>query len=113
MRLLAAEKYSEASDFLWHEEDYPWPPEMLKAIVSDYRASREQSEIAKVTDPEHSFGGLEPRHEVRLSSIDPNYLGEAWYDMPILGKWCDLTATFFVKKQVEGAVLILQDFRVM
>lgn len=110
---MAAEKYSEASDFLWHEEDYPWPPEMLKAIVSDYRASREQSEIAKVTDPEHSFGGLEPRHEVRLSSIDPNYLGEAWYDMPILGKWCDLTATFFVKKQVEGAVLILQDFRVM
>lgn len=111
--LLADEKYSDASEYLLQEENVHWPPEMLKDIVSNYRASREQTEESKVSKPDDTSGGLTPRHDITLSSHNPEYLGEAWYDMPVLRKWSDLTATFLLKEHQDGALLILEDLRVM
>ena len=110
--LLADENYEGASEFLFHEKDYPWPPELLKEAITDYRAYENQVETTRITDPKYTHDGNEPRQDVTLSSFNPDYVAEAWYDLPVLGKWSDLTATFLFKKDLQGILFILEDLRV-
>ncbi|MBX3169378.1 MAG: hypothetical protein KF760_18405 [Candidatus Eremiobacteraeota bacterium] len=112
VNLLVEEKYTEASAYIVHEEGTVWPPEMLKEIITDY-SSRAQVNNPKVTDPATASGGPQPRHDIKMSSFNPKYVGEAWWDIPISGSWSDLTATFLVKEHEKGATLVLEDFRVM
>ena len=110
--LLADERYQEASAYLMHEEGLSWPAQMLEEIVADYSA-RAQAKKPVVTDPLQASGGPTPRHDVRMWSANPEYIGEIWWDLAISGSWSDLTATFLLKAHGNGAVLILEDFRVM
>lgn len=110
--LLAASNYQAAAAYLTQEANYPWTAEMLQQIIVEY-SERARAENPTVTDPHDATGGPSPRHDVRIDSPNPDYIGEIWWDLPISGRWSDLTATFRLKAHQNGAVLILEDLRVM
>ncbi|MBS2034111.1 hypothetical protein JST97_03940 [bacterium] len=111
--LLAREDYSSAAAFLGTEVDSEWTPDLLRKIIQDHRVHREQVGPSKVSRALETTGGLTPRHEVNFASEMENVLAEVWYDVPLLGEWSDLTATFLLKETVGGAYLVLENLHMM
>lgn len=108
INLLADEKYAQAAEFLLEEGECKWTAELLREVISNHQISNDQVSPSQVTRENETKGGLLPRHDI----IWDGFAGEAWYDMPLLGEWSDLTAVFAIKSSLAGAHLILEQLRV-
>jgi len=111
--LLANEDYVSAADFLQSEVDNEWTPDLLKGVIEGHRVHRDQIGHSIVSRPSETLKGLKPRQDVTFVSGRGQIVGEVWYDMPLLGEWSDLTATFLLLKTEGGSTLVLENLHMM
>ena len=110
---LSREDYDRAYARTAHDSYYEWTPELIRSVIEGYGLPEPHRSgvVFKVTDPNTAKG--KPYHrEIERNDVHDSVIAEAWYDLPLNGKWSDLTATFSVRL-VEGApTLILEQIHV-
>jgi hypothetical protein len=99
-----------------------WSAELLAQVIANYGSvePREDGRTSTVT-PIAAAVGAGPRFEVRWFNppitnrlgYAPDRLGHASFDLPLDGRWSDVTATFDILDLPGGAVLTLDDVHVM
>ncbi len=123
MDLLAEKKYSEAFDFTLHDQYYQWSPESIENIINGYGLPFDNEISEKCLVTKWNFAIHETsRHYKDIDLFDTpreytdlTYLviGDACYDLPIDGKWSDLTATFKILKSDYFTTLELNEIHVL
>ena len=115
--MLAEERYEEAYEFLSHHEQgyYGWTPELIATVIRNYGSVEPMRDGStyKVTPLETASGGPRPTHEVDRWGPDRGLVGEVWFDLPLNGKWSDLTATLGIRRDDDVLSLELHDIHVM
>ncbi len=111
--LLAEERYEQAYHFFVNSEHNPWhwSPQLLKRVIRTHGSYHEQ-EIDTVTALEKTTGGLEPRHDVNRDD-DNERQGYIWFDLPLNGKWSDLTAVLTFRVINQRLIIELESIEVM
>lgn len=125
---LANKDYDAAFAMTYHGPDEHWTPQLMQEVIEDYgsRVSPDSSvwsitpwETATidVQSPEPDWD-VQPSHDVHWSDepnmdLDPPLLGYVWFDLPVGGKWSDLTATFYILEIDDRLALELNDIHVM
>jgi len=110
--LLAEERYKEAYDFVVNPEHNPWhwSPQLLEKVIRSYGSYYKQ-EIYRVTPLAEAVSNRRPNHDVHRyrDGLD----GYVWFDLPLNGKWSDLTAVLTFRVNNERLVLELESIEVM
>ena len=107
MELLADEKYVEAYELTMHDPYYGWTPLLLESIISGYGLPYEPGEeVFKVTSPQiaivdssshvvyNDITFFEEPKKYSESMPEVKRIGCLFYDLPLNGKWSDLSVTF-------------------
>jgi hypothetical protein len=112
VRLLAEERYEEAYHFFVLTELNPWhwSPQLLKTLIQTH-GFYDKQELSTVTPVEKTTGGLEPAHAVHRYN-DGERRGYIWFDLPLNGKWSDLTAVLTFRVNNERLVIELESIEV-
>jgi len=107
VELLAKEEYEEAYRFFVSSEHnrWQWSPQLLKRIIRTYGGLYGDQEKFSITPVEKTSEGSEPRHDVHRDRKD-EHKGYVWFDLPLNGKWSDLTA--ILTFQVNGGSLVIE-----
>lgn len=114
---LADERFDEAMALLRPSDQ--WSPATVQTWIRNYGWHEPPADgsIYRVTDMATASGatGSFPRHEVdRLDRpATDGRVASVWFDLPLNGRWSDLTATFVVRQLDESLVLELADLHVM
>ena len=121
VNLLADEKYEQAYKLTDHDDYYKWTPRLIQAVIEGYGLPepRENGVVFKVTPIETAKGEKPPCHEVNFLDTSKNdeekcemIIGDVWFDLPLSGKWSDLTATFQIRQNLEHTFLVLNEIHV-
>lgn len=116
--LLIEERYTDAYDFLYHEErPSRWTPQLIATMIQNYGSLEppEGNEVFKVTSLEDvkvdppEFMPL--RHDVHRYEDEAE--GYIWFDLPLNGYASDLTATLDFLVRENHIVFTLTDIHVM
>jgi hypothetical protein len=112
--LLAAERYEEAFDYLYHTDDEHWTPQLMETVIHNYGSidRRRDGRTFRVTTLDTATGEAPLTHTVERYDSDP-VRGEVWFDLPLNGEWSDLTATVDFHQHGDVLMLQLNDIHVM
>jgi hypothetical protein len=108
LEALASEDYEHAYNMTAHDNRYAWTPSKIRLNIEGYGSVQKHSSGPfKITPIDSAKGGPDPRHDVhRLTDVkDGSPLADIWFDLPLNGKWSDLTATFAVYP-LEGQIIL-------
>jgi hypothetical protein len=124
MDLLASERYAEALDVVAHDPKLGWTPELLKDVINGYGLpwSSLGGTVHVVTDRRHAEAS-ETRlyenvdlfdHPLPIRHRIPGFvfIGGAWFDLPLDGKWSDLTASLDIVGAADHSFLELEEIQV-
>jgi len=117
--LLAEERYQDAYDALYHPVGDHWTPRLIETAIRTYGSIEPAATGTsyRVTPLETAIGELSPRHEVDRFDDMPGgvvgLVGMVWFDLPLNGRWSDLTATFYGERRDATLVVELNDIHVM
>ena len=115
--LLADERYEEAMALLLPSDK--WSPATVQTWIRNYGWYEPPADgsVYRVTNMATASGatGSFPRHEIdRLDHpATDGRVASLWFDLPLNGRWSDLTATFVVRQLDQDLVLELDDVHVM
>ena len=115
--LLADERYEEAMALLSPSDQ--WSPAMVQTWIQNYGWHEPPADgsVYRVTDLAAATGATAsfPRHEVDRFDhpAADGRVAAVWFDLPLNGRWSDLTATFVVRQLDQSLVLELDDVHVM
>jgi hypothetical protein len=84
-----------------------WNADLLCRVVTNYGHFDRPPGPHRVTSPAAAEG--DPVREVDRFA---NGVVEAWYNLPLDGRWSDLTATISVERRAADSVLHLRDIRI-
>ncbi len=115
--LLEIEDYHSAFNFTQHNTSMGWTAEIIKELIKSYG---DCEPLQKVTLFNNGLaidgaGNIHPatqRKEVDWAEDDADK-GDIWYDLNIDGYVSDLTATFWLEKQNDELIVILNDIHIM
>lgn len=117
--LLIEERYTDAYEFLYHEESlHGWTPALIATLIQNYGSPEppeSNEEVFKVTSLEDAK--VDPprymplRQDVHRYEDDPE--GYIWFDLPLNGYASDLTATLEFRVRNNHFVFELTDIHVM
>ncbi|MGH6922709.1 MAG: hypothetical protein ACRED5_02970 [Propylenella sp.] len=113
---LAAEEY-DAAFRMTSQKSPKMTPDLLKRLIEGYGWIETElgKPVYKVTSITEAPGLA--RHEVvryqETSSSTPNYMGYVWFDLPLNGRWSDLTVTFNILRRGANLFLELDTIHVM
>jgi len=110
VELLAGGRYAEALQLL--DARSHWTPELLERVIRNYGSPDPTADGStyRVTSLATATDDLRPRHEIeRYSSGRASVL----FDLPLNGRWSDLTACFDVEEGPTGLRLVLDDVHVL
>lgn len=115
---LKDENYQEALSLTLHDEYYQWTPELIENIINGYGSEYEDGATKyKVTDWRSASGQLGKTEVVLNEEVVKNggytQLGHAIHQMPLNGKWSDLSVVFRLVGYEEGAALLLEEIHVL
>ena len=117
---LAKEDYEFAYHITAHDRYYQWTPKLIEKVIQGYGLPEPRSDglVFQVTEIE-SASGNQPRHYVeffdepiKIDGSNQKAVGEIWFDLPLNGKWSDLTATFEIRQDHTATVLVLNEVHV-
>ena len=122
VELLAQDCYKEAFEMLLHPPDSLFTPDLVRQLMAGYgELERRDNKISRVTSP--STAVLPPdllthSQDVDWFDEDQNHrmkdrVGYVHFDIPLDGKWSDLTAVFWVHVVESGFVLELERIEVL
>lgn len=122
IELLAAERYRDAYDLTAHDPYYQWSPDVIRATIEGYGLPEPgpDGSVYRVTPLDSAMGDaandIGPRYEVVLlehpATEEDAVIGEVWFDLPLNGRWSDLTATFEVCQKRGAVHLVLNEIHV-
>lgn len=97
---LAGGDYEAAFRRTEHDPYYQWTPDLIRLVVQGYGSSEPYpcGTVFNVTPRARALGGP-PQRTVDRSVVRPHSLAEVLYDLPLNGKWSDLTATLRVEQR--------------
>lgn len=106
-RLLCREAFVDAVARLDEPNTYGqrWSAERIKAALRDYA----RSDSVRVTDPDSI--STEPHSSLVALNDGRGYSFD--HDVPLDGRWSDLTAQFDFLRRPDGYAVVLQDFHVL
>jgi hypothetical protein len=107
---LAAGDYVGAFSLTEHDPYYQWTPELIRSVVEGYGLPEPHPSGEKyaVTDRQFALGGPPTRVVKRMLSKV-----EVRYDLPLNGRWSDLTVTFSIENRNNTSlVFILEEIHV-
>lgn len=120
--LLAEEKYADAYENFLPASDRELTPEVIKALIEGcgYAEPIEDNDepplrvtsLRQMTEPEPKDRQQVEWFDYHIER-DAHVLGMAHYDLPLNGKWSDLTAIFDIIKVEGGIALSLYDIHVL
>ncbi len=113
VEFLAEERYDEAYHFFVNTEHNPrnWSPQLLKTVIQTY-GFHDKREFHRVTPVEKTTGGVKPRHDIHRDD-DNDQQGFIWFDLPLDGKWSDLTAVLTFHANNKRLSIELESIEVM
>lgn len=105
---LAGGDYEAAFRRTEHDPYYQWTPDLIRLVVQGYGSPEPYpcGTVFNVTQRATARGGP-PQRIVDRDVVRPHSLAEVLYDLPLNGKWSDLTATFRVEQRGEGSAVVL------
>lgn len=111
---LAAQDYAAAFAATDHDAYYGWTPALMRRVIEGYGLpeARPSGVAFHVTARADATG--RPRYR-EITEVDEagDVLMRATHDLPLNGRWSDLTATFRVEKRLgRPAALILEEIHV-
>lgn len=115
VELLAQGDYGAAYDLTAHEPHYQWTPDLMRQVIEGYGLPEPHpAGPFRITSLDSVKGGPKPRHRVeRFKTVHRDgRIGYVWFDLPLNGKWSDLTATFGVYRNEDCVVLSLDEIHV-
>ena len=85
----------------------------MRLVVQGYGLPEphRSGDVFVVTSRASALGGP-PQRVVEREIVPPDSLAEVWYDLPLNGRWSDLTATFRVELRTNGSAVVLQEIHV-
>jgi len=108
--LLEAEQYQAAFNATDHDPAMRWSAELMRDVITQYGDAEPGQRVTvdgKPTD-------VSQRKNVRRFPGNKHGLvGHVWYDLNINGLASDLTATFGLRAERDGLVLVLEEIHVM
>lgn len=109
VRLLAKDRFSEAYDYLYHEQGDHLTPELVRTLIKNYGwIEPHPSGVAfKVTPLEGEGRAVLMRFE------DERHIGHLIFDLPLNGEWSDVSAIFDLLIVDNALVFQLQDIHVL
>jgi len=109
--LLAQEDYRSAFDYLHHPAVEHWTPDLIEEAIYEYKCADNNDTCRSVVTPlTEASGDSRPTHEVMRYAADNISVR---FDLPINGKWSDLTAILDVVMLDGTLALELKDIHVM
>jgi hypothetical protein len=116
MKLLADNRFDEACSLLEHPNRFGvvWTPDLIKETVHDTFSPdtlfyKFYPEGPIFTDPYE----LEEQRDIEPIEFDDGSGYHFEYDIPLNGKWSDLTAIFEILKTPKGYAVFLDDLHVL
>ncbi|MGE0494211.1 MAG: hypothetical protein AB7S38_33680 [Vulcanimicrobiota bacterium] len=113
VRLLAAGDYRGAFELTDHGPDDHLTPEVIRTLIRNYGSIEPMKDgsVYRVTEPREAVVvDVTPRPQIeRFSDGPPDYLGYVHYDLPLNGRWSDLTAVFTLTLAECGALTLALD----
>jgi hypothetical protein len=105
--------YATAFSRTAHDPYYGWTPDLIRDVVAGYGSPQRHpsGEVFRVTS-RATASGLARCREIDREVVPPGAIAAVRYDLPLNGKWSDLTATFRVEPRAEGADLVLEEIHV-
>ncbi len=119
VELLAQDRYEEAVQIVGHPIGVVLTAEMLRQLVANYGIlePRNDGRTFCATSPSSAVSAHEtstPYRDVKWDKGENGlFVGHVHFDVPLDGKWSDLTATFWVHERENGYVLQLEDLHVL
>ncbi|HEX8524213.1 MAG TPA: hypothetical protein VF669_18305 [Tepidisphaeraceae bacterium] len=108
--LLEAERYDEAFSVMGNDPVRGWTPALMREVITQYD---EAAPGQKVTLEGKPTDVTQRKRVRRFAKNKHGVVGEVWYDLNINGLASDLTATFSLRAEAGGLVLVLDDIHVM
>ena len=126
IKLLSEEKYEEAYDLTLHDPYYQWTPALLESVINGYGSLDDIiEEKYKVTSEETAVSESDNHKiykDIRLfdspmkqsqHDLGVDVIGDVHYDLPLNGRWSDLTASFKILQGSDFLMLELNDIHVL
>jgi hypothetical protein len=108
--LLEAEQYDAAFDATDHDPVMGWTSDLMRQVIEQYG----DAELGQKVTVEGKPTDIKQRKSVqRFARNKQGFVGHVCYDLNINGLASDLTATFGLRVDVGGLVLVLDDIHVM
>jgi len=110
---LTHERYAEALRRVPSESSRNWTESLLQAVIAGYGLPEPHPNgtVYRVTEqPEAVSDRATFRVERKITP--PNTLAVIEQDLPLNGRWSDLTATFLLRECVHGTILQLDELHV-
>jgi hypothetical protein len=108
--LLEAGDYRAAFDATEHDAAMGWTPDLIRAVITQYGDAEPGQKVTVVGRPTD----ITQRKVVRRFAPNKRgFVGHVWYDLNINGLASDLTATFVLRADIRGLILVLDDIHVM
>ncbi len=110
---LASGEYEAAFSKTERDPYYKWTPALIREVFRGYGLPEPHpsEEVFAVTSRKSAVGNP-PQQIGDRENVSPPVFAEVWYDLPLNGKWSDLTATFRIENRTKGSVIILQEIHV-
>ena len=110
---LVQEDYESAFSLVKHDPYYQLSPKLLEETINGYGLPEPHpsGEVYKVTSPETAIGMIGQKLVTR-EMVSESCAGYVYYDLPLNGKWSDLTASFRLEIQKEELSLVLEEIHV-
>ena len=97
-----------------HDAYYGWSPELMRSVIAGNGLPVTGEQETKFAVTTRALAqGLAPRRTVDRDVKAPSAIAYVEYDLPLNGKWSDLTATFRVEARESGCALVLEQIHVL
>ena len=96
-----------------HDPYYQWTPELIQTVIAGYghTAPHPNGTIFRVTS-RATASGQPHYHTVDRKAVCPPAFAAVLHDLPLNGKWSDLTATFRIEPSERGSRVVLEEIHV-
>ncbi|MDO1445654.1 hypothetical protein Q0590_05305 [Rhodocytophaga aerolata] len=122
VKLLEQEDYQSAYEYTEQNTYYKWSPKLIQAVIYGYGLPvlHANGEVYRITCSDTATeDGRRPQHEINYleeplpyEEKEAEIIGQIWYDLPLNGKWSDLTATFKIVRKNTHLTLELAEIHV-
>jgi len=105
-------QFHKAYDLTVHDAYYNWSPALMQLVIEGYGHPEPHPKGPFVVTSRKSALGV-PRHEIDWWDEEQrSAIGEVWYDMPLNGRWSDVTTTFLLVQRDGACFLVLEQIHV-